>query len=89
MSNFFSHDGAHRAAKKFEIKNDQNCLVAPDAAKSGGYRFADARLSPRLLQTAAVRFVVGKPRGSTETSLRSSSRNVPSSASVRFSPAKA
>src|ERR1700693_4300073 len=61
MSNFFSHDGTHRAAQKCEIKNNQNRLVASDSAKSSGYGLPDSCLLASLLQTNAIGFVISKP----------------------------
>ena len=60
VSDFFAHDGTHRAAQKREIENDQHRLVASDAAKSGGYGLADSCLPASLLQTNAIGFVVRK-----------------------------
>src|ERR1700674_2351728 len=61
MSNFFSHDGTHRAAQKREIENNQHRLVASDSAKSSGYGLPDSRLPASILQTNAVGFVIRKP----------------------------
>ena len=61
MSNFFSHDGTHRAAQKREIENNQNRLVASDSAKSRGNGLADSCLPASILQTNAVGFVICKP----------------------------
>ncbi len=60
MSDLFSHHRAHGAAQEREIENHQDRLNPCDAAKSGGDRFAHARLAPGVLQTHTIGFVICK-----------------------------